>query len=137
MKAIFIVLSLLIPSSLLAQERDSVFSTYEAYSGYVDEMIMGRDFKPLIMVLGGRDEYTKEQLATVNGQLLAAFPSDFEHSTIFREENMGGGVIQEARAYWTGERYAFFYAVIHIRENDVVILNFNLNSSVATIMGKF
>lgn len=137
MKALLIALTLLLPTSVFGQQRDSVFASYDAYSSYVDKMIMGREFESLIMDLGGRDEYTKEQLGAVNNQLLGAFPSDFEHSTIFREENMGGGMHQEARAFWTGESYAFFYAVIHIRENDVVVLNFNLNSSVATIMSKF
>ncbi|MFV2002333.1 MAG: hypothetical protein ACC619_05075 [Paracoccaceae bacterium] len=137
MRGFFIILALVLPFTAFAQERDSVFSSYQAYGEYVDELIMKRDFIPLIQTLGGRDEYTKEQLAGVNVQLMAAFPVKFKNRSVFREVDLGAGMRQEARVYWTGESYAFFYALLHQRANDIVVVNFNLNSSSAAVMSMF
>jgi len=137
MRILWIALVLMLPTAALSQQRDSVFSNYQAYSDFVDTMVKKRDFIPLIQVLGGRDEYTTEQLNSVNERMLAVFPLDFENASVFNKRDLGGGVIQEGRIYWTGEQYAYFYAILHIRENDVVVINFNLNSSIDTIMAKF
>ena len=86
-----------LPAAVSAQQRDSVFASYEAYAAFVDRHIMQRDFIPLIQVLGGRDEYTPEQLRGVNTQLLHAFPRDFTDVAVFRETDLGNGFRQEAR----------------------------------------
>ncbi len=120
-----------------AQQRDGVFASYAAYAAFVDQRIMSRDFIPLIKSLGGRDEYTEEQLIGVNAQLLTAFPVDFSNVSVFRRQDLGNGVSQEARLYWTGENYAFYYAILHQRGDELVVLNFKLNSSVEPIMKSF
>jgi len=137
MRILWIALIVMLPTAVMAQQRDSVFANYQAYSDFVDKKVMQRDFIPLIQVLGGRDEYTKEQLANVNERMLSAFPLDFENTSVFNQKDLGGGMLQEGRVYWTGEQYAYFYAMLHIRDNDVVVINFNLNSSIDTIMAKF
>ncbi len=131
------VLAASIATAARAQQRDGVFADYGAYAAFVDQRIMSRDFIPLIKSLGGRDEYTEEQLTAVNAQLLNAFPVDFENVTVFRRQDLGNGVSQEARLYWTGENYAFYYAILHQREGELVVLNFKLNSSVEPIMKSF
>ena len=136
MRGFWIVLFLFLPTVLFAQSRDSVFSGYEEYSAFVDEKIMGRDFVPLIQFLGGRDEYTSQQLDSLNEQFLSFFSLDFENRTIFLEEDLGGDIKREARAYWTGEAYVYFYAVFHVRGQELVVLNFYVNTSLATIMSK-
>lgn len=135
--AVPLILSCLAAPAAMAQVRDSVFASYEDYARFVDEKIMTRDFIPLIQVLGGRDEYTAEQLAGVNAQLLSALPMDFSNVTVFRETNLGGGVRQEGRMYWTGELYAFYYAILHDRGDEIVVVNFTLNTSVTEIMSRF
>ncbi|WGW02887.1 hypothetical protein [Tropicibacter oceani] len=130
-------LLLILAGAVGAQTRDSVFDSYDAYEAYVDEKIMSRDFIPLVKTLGGRDEYTEAQLSQVNTQLMAAFPVDFENVTRFRQTDLGGGVRQEGRLYWNGESYAFYYAILHERGDQIVVLNFNLNSSISTIMAQF
>lgn len=132
-----LILSCLAAPAAMAQVRDSVFASYDDYARFVDEKIMTRDFVPLVQVLGGRDEYTAEQLAGVNAQLLNAMPVDFTSVTVFRETDLGGGVRQEARMYWTGELYAFYYAILHDRGDEIVVVNFTLNTSVTEIMSRF
>lgn len=63
---------------------------------------MSPDFVPLTQQLGGRDEYIMEQLAATNSQLLAAFPWEFDNETVFKRTDLGGGLWQEARAFWSG-----------------------------------
>ena len=130
-------LLLMLAGAAHAQTRDSVFEDYTAYEDFVDRRIMARDFIPLIQALGGRDEYTIEQLNQINGQLLGAFPVDFRNVTVFRKTDLGGGVRQEARMYWRDESYAFFYAILHERAGELVVLNFHLNSNIGNIMAQF
>ncbi len=120
-----------------AQDRDSVFADYAAYAAFVDRHVMDRDFVPMIQRLGGRDEYTIEQMNGINGQLLNAWPRDFEKVTVFNETDLGGGVRQEGRMYWTGQSYAYYYAILHEQDAQVTVLNFYLHTSITEIMNRF
>ena len=120
-----------------AQNRDSVFANYAAYAAFVDNHIMTRSFTDLILQLGGRDEYTKEQLDANQRQMQGIWPRDFEAVTVFNRQEMGGGVSQEGRMYWNGTAYAYFYAILHQREGELVVVNFALNSSIVPIMERF
>ncbi|HHI69434.1 MAG TPA: hypothetical protein ENJ91_00415 [Rhodobacteraceae bacterium] len=137
MRLIVLLFTLILPAAAFAQMRDSVFADYESYSKFVDEKIMSRDFKPLINALGGGDEYSAEQMEEVITKLKTAFPQDFTNSTIFRQVDLGGDFRQEARAYWVGDNYAFYYAALHQRGDELVVITFNLNNSFAAIMSKF
>ena len=120
-----------------AQGRDSVFADYPAYAAFVDNHIMRRSFTDLILQLGGRDEYTKEQLDANQRQMRGVWPQDFESVTVFNRQDLGGGVSQEGRMYWNGAAYAFFYAILHQREGELVVVNFALNSNIVPIMERF
>lgn len=120
-----------------AWAQDSFFKDFDAYEKFVDTSIMARDFIPLIQQLGGRDEYTKEQLDANNAQLLNVFRANFTGRNVFKVVDLEGGVRQEARMYWIGTSYAFYYAMLHQREDGLVVLRFALNSSSDKIMGLF
>lgn len=135
--AICLSLFLAAASGVLAQNRDSIFDNYADYSAFVDNHIMTRSFTPLILRLGGRDEYTKEQLDANQRQMQGVWPNDFRNVTVFNRQDLGGGVSQEARMYWNGTAYAFFYAILHDRGTELVVINFALNTSISTIMEKF
>lgn len=123
--------------SATAQTADSEFADYAAYAAFVDDQIMNRDFIPLIQKLGGRDEYTKEELAATQQQMRNIWPYNFRDVSVFNRRDLGGDVWQEARLYWTGNSYAFFYALMHQRPDKLVIVNFLLNSSSKPIMDRF
>jgi hypothetical protein len=132
-----LLLALVVSTTMAHAQEDSIFPNYEAYDAYVDQKIKSRDFTPLILRLGGRDEMTKEQLAGTTNQLLQVWPADFQHGIVFRSEDLGNGISQEGRMYWTGLQYAYYYAILHQRENDFVVLSFRLNTSIDKIMGRF
>lgn len=133
--AVVAVTSLLFAMPALA--RDSVFDDYDSYAEFVDTHIMNRDFVRLIQTLGGRDEYTPEELDKIQSDFLRAFPRDFREKFVFLSEDLGGGMRREARGYHRGERYVWFYAIMHQRENDLVVINFRLNTSITRIMDAF
>ncbi len=120
-----------------AQIADGVFRDYADYEEFVDNRVMQRDFSTLILGLGGRDEFTKEQLAGKQVQMENVWGKDFDNVTIFRKEDLGGGVMQEGRMYWTGQSYAFYYAILHQRENDLAVISFTINSSIKPVMARF
>ena len=135
MQAIFVAAIAVFATSAAA--KDSFFKDFAAYEEFVDSSIMRRDFIPLIQKLGGRDEYTPEQLSASNAQLLNVFRANFKDRSVFKVVELGGGVRQEARMYWIGSSYAFYYALLHQREDGLVVLRFALNSSSDKIMGLF
>lgn len=135
--AILIALSLWANAPARAQGSDSLFADYDAYADFVDSQVMTRKFIPLIQQLGGRDEFTEAELNANQRQMEAVWPRNFEHVRVFRRTDLGGGLVQEGRLYWTGMSYAFFYALLHQRENDLAVVSFLLNSSSKPIMERF
>lgn len=127
---------LLLPTGLWAE--DSKFVNYDAYAAFVDQNIMSRDFIPLINRLGGRDEYTPEQITGVNSQLLAAMPYDFTGAAILKQEKLGGGFIREIRAYWNDrDSYVYYYGLLHENGEQLVVVKFYLNTNSDKIFDKF
>jgi hypothetical protein len=129
--------TLLFAAVASAQEGDSEFASYEAYADFVDSQIKGRNFTLLIQQLGGRDEYTKEELAATQRQMEGIWQQEVQNVTVFNRANLGGGIWQEGRIYWTGQSYAYFYALLHQRADALVVINFLLNSSSKPIMDRF
>ena len=136
MRAFIALILCLLPMAALAQE-DSIFQNYDDFTNYVDDHMMNRDFIPMVQRLGGRDEYTQEQLSQVNTQLLAAFPQDFPNKAIVRSVDMGAGFREEAWVYWQGLSYAWFYVLLHDRGNDLLVIQFNINSNASVVLDKF
>ena len=134
---LFTLLILCLPQLAAAQEADSQFADYRAYDAYVDKMITTRQWVDFVTHMGGRDEYTAEDLAKIEEQFNRLFPRNFAARTIFREDDLGGGMRREARAYWGAGRYLFFYAIMHQRNDMFVVLNFTLDTKVEAIMNKF
>ena len=120
-----------------AQIRASVFASAAGYEEFVNRSIMTRDFVPLVRMLGGDDEYTDQQLASVNQSLLNAFPEDFENTAVIKRVELMNGFVQEARAYWTGAQYGWYYALLHDTGSELIVINFSLNTDVAVILDKF
>ncbi|MFC6584146.1 hypothetical protein [Sulfitobacter aestuariivivens] len=83
----------------LAQD-ESIFADYDAYDAFVNERIMAREFVPLLLRLGGRNEYTDEEIEENQAQMRQIWPVDFKRVTVFREVDLGGGVRQEGRLFW-------------------------------------
>jgi len=138
MRIIISFLFLLLPLAASAQQRDSFFDDYEDYARFVDSRIMTREFVELIQVLGGRDEYTIEQLENINQRFRSRFPSNFTSRAVIHKIDLGGGFSQEMRAYWgNNDSYNFFYAMLHSRDDGLVVLTFTLNSDVSKVLAEF
>ena len=137
---IFALLILLIfPLGAQAQIRDSVFRDYQSYENFVDKAVYTRDFARLIQTLGGRDEYTEEQLASTVGVFLRIFPIDFTSHAVTNVQDLGGGFRREIRVYWQagGFGYLYYYALLHNRGDDLVVLKFNMNTDVDVIFDQY
>ena len=121
-----------------SQQRDSFFEDYQDYARFVDSHIMNRDFIELIQVLGGRDEYTIEQLQGINQRFVTLFPKDFLSRAVVRKTDLGDGFSQEMRVYWgNNDGYNYFYALLHAREDGLVVLTFTMNSNVSEVLSEF
>lgn len=135
---ITLILPAILPETLRAQEQDSQFANYKAYAAFVDRHVSSRDFVPLVLRLGGRDEYTKEELAQANTRLLTAMPYDFDHAAVLKRVPLENGFFQEARVYWNDRLgYTYFYALLHQQPTRIVVLRFSLNTSSDAILELF
>jgi len=121
----------------LSAAKDSIFIDYQAYEKFVTDHVMARKFQTLILQLGGRDELTKEELRALNRQMRSVMPKDFTQSEVIKSVDLGSGFSQEARVFWTGLSYVYYYAFLHQREDELVVLKFNLNTSSSKIFDKF
>lgn len=138
MRILCLLFVLLVPTLAPAQERDSVFASYEDYARFVDSRVMGRRFIELIQVLGGRDEYTPEQLQGADQRFRAIYPRDFSNGAVTKQIDLGSGFGQEMRIYWDeGTGYIYYYALLHNRGDRLVVINFTLNSNVDKVLEKF
>lgn len=137
--AVAAALSLLaaVPARAQDQERDSVFASDQAFHSFVDNHVGRRDFIPLIQKLGGRDEYTMEQLQGLQQQFTAIYPTDFSHRATVRTRQLENGFREEIITYWTDLAYIWFYAITHQREDGLVVINFALNSSYDAVAQRF
>ena len=139
MKRLVVALILILsPGLAAAQDRDSYFPSYAAYDAFVNSHILTRDFIPVIQRLGGRDEYTPEQLNGINTRFHSIYPADFENAAVIRKTDLGSGFRQEARVFWGGQSgYLYFFAMLHDTPEALVVLTFNMNSDVSEIMSEF
>ncbi|WP_212523193.1 hypothetical protein [Actibacterium sp. MT2.3-13A] len=131
------VLSLLSAAPVRSQETDSIFADDATFHSFVDGHIARRDFIPLIQRLGGRDEYTAEQLNGLQQQFLAIYPADFTHRATVRTRLLENGFREEIVGYWTGLAYIWFYAITHQRDDGVVVISFALNSNYDQVAARF
>ncbi|ROU03971.1 hypothetical protein [Histidinibacterium lentulum] len=115
----------------------AVFADYDSYESYVVDTISVRDFAGLVVALGGGNEYSAEELVAVNAQLTRALPRDFENQSLMRAVDHGNGFREEARAFWTGKQYGYFYALLHDRGEELVVIRFEVNTSAGYIMQQF
>ncbi|SHK11685.1 hypothetical protein SAMN05444000_11956 [Shimia gijangensis] len=134
MRFLAIIVGLFLPTFAAAQVSDSTFRDYAEFSAFVDTHSQSRDITKLLTVLGGRDEYTKEQMANLQAQVFNLYPDVLPNKTIFHENDLGGGVRQEVRAYWTGLSYLYLYFLLHERDDALIVLRFAFNSSAEKIM---
>lgn len=138
MRVLIVALLFLLPLSAHAQDKDSFFDDYGAYAEFVDTRIMTREFIELIQVLGGRDEYSQEDLNGIQSRFRGLYQQDFTKSAVIRETDLGNGFRQEARVYWAEPGgYLFFYALLHDRADATVVVVFRMNSNVSEILKEF
>jgi len=135
-RALALLIASIAASPVAAQQQDSVFASYAELREFVDTRMMARDFVPVIQTLGGRDEYTTEQLAGINAQFLGIYKSDLENKAMVMREAGENGFRQEVISYWTGVNYLWLYMFLHETGDGVVVVTFAMNSNAEAIISK-
>ncbi len=139
MRYILYLTLFLLPCFASAQQRDGHFADYAAYDSFVTTAVTTRNFRDMVQVLGGRDEYSPEELTEAVTQLMSLFPMDFTHAAVIRAVDLGNGFRQEARVFWSQPQgqYFYYYAVLHQRDDALVVLTFSANTDIDRIMELF
>ncbi|SDW41091.1 hypothetical protein SAMN05444358_101748 [Ruegeria halocynthiae] len=125
---------LLCAMPVLAQE----FSSYEEYQNFLDKKMKNREFSTVIRDLGGADEYTEHQLDRAQAQLRDVVPFYLTDTGIIKRVELENGFSQELRGYWNDKNsYIYFYALLHERDYDFVVVQFYINTSPEELFTRF
>ena len=88
--------------------------------------------------LGAGGELSDDELAALQNRVDEAFPEDLTNVTVSRKVDLGGGLHQELRVYWSDDaHYLFIYALYHVRADDMIILQFEFDNDPETVMAAF
>ncbi len=124
------------PLSASAQIRNSVFASYEDFTTFIDEKIKKRHFGALFQSFGGNN-LSLTDIQKITTQAQKGFPVDFEEVSVMRRQELENGFVQEARAYWVGDFYAYVYVLLHQRGDELVVVNFTMNAQPGPVMALF
>ncbi len=111
------------------EDRVSRFDDYEEYARFMDETIEARDYITLLNRIGAADEMTVQQMQGLKAQLDSLIQSDLDQVTVWRQIDLGGGMQQEVRSYWTGDvSYLHVATLLHKRPDGLVLLEVSMNT---------
>ena len=120
-----------------SRAQDGVFVSYEAMRATLDGLMKSRSIADLMIVFGGADEMTEQQLAGLEGQVRQIYPADFTEAAVMRHAELENGWSQEVISYWTGVDYVYAYILMHDREDAFVAVNFRFNSDFSALNALF
>src|SRR6056297_3391332 len=109
-------------------QQEPVFDSYEAMRAELDQLIMSREAKAVLLRFGGSSSMTEEELDTLQTRILDIYPYDFRHVAVIDRNEMENGFSQELYAYWTGLRYLYVLVLLHQREDVLVSINLRFNT---------
>lgn len=132
------LIALLLPAILWAGGAVTTFPDYAAYAAFMDRHIAQRDVAGLLAGVGAGEAIPEQDLDALQARIDEAFPETLGHVTVSRKTDLGGGLHQELRVYWSdNDDYLFVYALYHSRADGMVVLQFEFDSDPATVMAAF
>ncbi|WP_170390122.1 hypothetical protein [Ruegeria arenilitoris] len=133
-----ILAAIFLSLSTIPAAADEVFATYADYEAFVDTKIKNREFSNVISRLGGADEYTPQQMQVLQGQLRDLVPYYLTNADVAKRVELENGFAQEMRIYWNDNNsYLYYYALLHQRDDGVIVLQFSINTRAEPILGMF
>lgn len=102
------------------------FPDYEAFTAFLDEKMMQRQFGALMQKMSG-GTLSLAQVQQLTEQMRKGFTADFDEVAVMKQEALENGFRQEIRAYWTGDLYAYVFVLLHERAEDVAVLNIGVH----------
>ena len=125
---IWMMLFTALPIEAQSQVQDSIFPDRSAMQKYIWETVRDRKFSDLVLRLGGRDEYTTEQLAGVQNQFGQIYPQPFKEAKQVVDKRLENGFRKEIVSFWRGTSYLWLYLFTHEVDGKLVVINFRMNS---------
>ncbi len=133
-RVLIIIVALFSAMPALAEE----FSSYEEYQSFLDKKMKNREFSTVIRDFGGADEYTEQELARIQTQLRDVVPYYLTNAAVIKRVELENGFSQELRAYWNDMKsYVYFYALLHERDDDLIVIQFYLNTNPEELLTRF
>ncbi|KCV83650.1 hypothetical protein ATO10_02780 [Actibacterium atlanticum] len=132
--ALFVAV-IVMPGQPMAQ--DVPFATRESFYEFVDSHMAKRDFGTQVSRLGGADEYSPEEIVAADAQLKRALPYALTGKAVLRTREMQAGFREELVVYWGEQGYLWCYFLLHEREEGLLVVRFNYNTSSDVIFELF
>lgn len=136
-KIIILLLGLAVFTPVLALAQDGVFKSYSDMRAKLDPLMMHRNVSEVLVLFGGSDEMTVQELAQLDRKVRSIYLRDFKKVAQVRRKDLLNGWRQEMLAYWTGSDYIYAYILLHDRGKDLLAINFKFNSNFHELMKNF
>jgi hypothetical protein len=122
------VLALCASPTFGVAQQEPVFESYDAMRAELDQMMMSREAKAVLLRFGGSSSMTEEDLDGLQTRIKDLYPYDFRHVAVIGRNEMENGFSQELYAYWTGLRYLYVLVLFHQRDDMLVAINLRFNT---------
>lgn len=130
-------LAISLVSALPATAQDGIFASYDDMRAQLDPLMKARAVDDVLILMGGSDEMTTEQLTGLRRQVESIYSQDFTQIDLIKRNEMGAGWRQELLAYYTGTAYIYVYMLLHIKDSATVAVNFRFNSDFHPMNAQF
>ena len=105
-----------------------VFRSYQDLRSQLDPLMKSRQIAKVMILFGGADEMTSQELEALDERAKTYFKRDFEEVALIKRAEHLNGWRQELIAYWVETEYVYVYILMHQRDDAFVSVNFKFNS---------
>lgn len=135
---ILLIIFFTITGSLAAQAQVTagIFKDYTELRSALDNALSKADITSALRRFDA-GVTSEGQTIDVQRKFDELFPNALPNTALVRRETYGGSISRELLVYWNGTKYLWASVLIHDRGNEVVAIEFSVNTDYDTIASEF
>jgi len=135
LRPLVLALSLVCAAPAIAQDVPGTFPSLDAYDDVVSAGLVGGDFMALIGALADLAPLTEQNRINLANEMAATWAGDYTNTALVLREEMENGFTKEVRAFWTDtDNYGYYFGLLHNRGDEVRVLQFGFNATLAEVL---
>ena len=119
-----------------AQVKAGLFANYNELRNALDSALTRADITTTLRRFDA-GVTSEGQTIDVQRKFNQLFPAGLPNTSLVRRDTFGGGISRELIVYWNDTKYLWASVLIHDRGNEVVAIEFTVNTDYDTVAGQF